>query len=225
RLQRRLMPGTTFVDVGAHLGHYVLLAARAVGRSGRVIALEPAPHTYRLLRESVRANKLRHVTVLPVAAGSRHGRRAFHLADWSLCQGFYEHPYPFARPLRPTEVDVRPLDEVVPGPVDAVKVDVEGAELEVLEGMRRILAENPTLTLVVEWNPDCMIRAGRDPLDLPRVIGSYGFRLDTVLDAGAGLDRWPQPVAAEWVARMIQEHRLPPRWYGNLWAERGDSAS
>jgi FkbM family methyltransferase len=221
RLRQCLAPGMTFVDVGAHVGHYTLLAARAVGRSGRVVALEPASQSYRLLRETVRANRLRQVTVLPVAAGAKSERRAFNLTSWSLCQGFYEHPDPVARPSCLAEVDVQPLDELITGSVNIIKIDVEGAELEVLDGMSRILDENPTLTLIAEWHPECLASAGRDPRDLPKALTALGFRLDAVLDPGVGTARWPEPVPVDLVFRMIRDERLPRRWYGNLWAQRG----
>lgn len=221
RLAAYLRPGMTFVDVGAHLGHYTLLAARAVRRSGRVIALEPSPDTVRLLRATVRANAFSHVTVLPVAAGKVAAHRRFHLPRRSMCHGLFPHPACEGERAATTTVKVAPLDLLVTGPVHVVKIDVEGAEPDVLAGMERIISENPHLVLVAEWNPRCLISAGARADELPGRLRQLGFRNLLVLDAGHQHDPADRPLSVEHVLRNLHEGRLPAAWYGNLWAERG----
>ena len=216
RVRTYLRPGMTMVDVGAHIGYYTLLAAARVGPRGRVFAVEPAEENVALLRENLARARAGHVTVLPFAAGGSDAVRSFAITDSSDTHGFYQHP--LQPTVRTVQVQQRALDGVIEGPVDLVKIDVEGAELEVLAGMTRILARDRRLALVVEWNPACLRRAGRDPLDLPAALEALGFGL-AVLDEDAGRTR---PLAE--VASIVSSGSLPDSWFVNLWGERARPA-
>ena len=184
RLLASFQPGRTVIDVGAHVGFYTVQAAKRVGRRGRVYAFEPAPENLRLLRRNIRRNRLRNVTVYPVAAGAGRGRREFHLARHaelaSVLNGFY--PHISADSTTTMTVEEVPVDSLVESPVHIVKVDVEGAELEVLRGMKRILTENPDVQACIEWDWDNWRHAGHDPIELPTFLRQCGFRRFTVLD-------------------------------------------
>ena len=208
-----LRPGMTVIDVGAHIGYYTVLAGKLVGETGRVHAVEPAAENLEILRQNIDLNRVRRVTLHPYAAGRERGRRAFHLTGSSDSHGFY--PHPLTKTVRTIEVDVVPLDEVVHGPVHLVKVDVEGSEIEVLRGMRRILTENPEVALGIEWNPACMRSAGVDPLELPRVLQELGFgRIDVLDDHGRRIRRLDE------VLPRVRTGEVPRSWYVNLWARR-----
>lgn len=69
-----LRPRMTVVDIGAHVGYYALLAARAVGRFGRVLAVEPHPVNAQLLRRNLARNEVRNVEVIEAAAGRKSGK-------------------------------------------------------------------------------------------------------------------------------------------------------
>jgi FkbM family methyltransferase len=208
-----LRPGMTVIDVGAHIGYYSILAGKLVGETGRVHAVEPAAENRELLRRNIDLNRVRSVTLHPHAAGRERGRRAFHLTGSSDSHGFY--PHPLTKTVRTIEIDVVPLDEVVHGPVHLVKIDVEGSEIEVLRGMRRILAENPGVALGIEWNPACMRSAGIDPLELPRVLQELGFGQIDVLD-----DYGRRTRTLDEVLPRVRTGEVPHSWYVNLWARR-----
>jgi hypothetical protein len=82
------------------------------------------------------------------------------------------------------DVAEMPLDEVVGGPVHLVKIDVEGAELEVLRGMERILAENPRLVLIVEQNPERLAAAGEGPQAVVEHLSARGFEVHRIGPGG-----------------------------------------
>jgi FkbM family methyltransferase len=143
--------GGTFLDVGAHVGHYALRAALIPGV--RVIAVEPNPDTARRLRENIAVNELANVAVVEIAAwwGTQHFEivrpHQQYVRDGSsrvVPTLTWRGPVAGARlddalsqyPLRPDRLDV-------------VKVDVEGADLQALDGMRGLLARHRPV-LVIE---------------------------------------------------------------------------
>ena len=206
--------GDVVVDVGAHIGHYSLLAAKVVGESGKVYAVEPCQETVRLLEKSIHANGMKNLVVHCCAAGNSQCLREFNITGSSDSHGFYHHPN--TETLNTVQVKQEKIDSIVGGRVNVVKIDVEGAEIEVLEGMEDILMRNHDITLFVEWFPAGMKSAGRDPSELPERLRRLNFMDIRVIDDTA---RSIRPV--DEVIPMIREGSFPPTWYANLWARRG----
>src|SRR5690606_16221463 len=134
-------------------------AAHRAGSSGRVIAIEPAPDNLAVLEHNVAAAACSNVVIERVAAGRATGTSDFYLrGDTSAVNSMYPESC-YATVTGVLEVPVAKLDDLVPSDVDLVKIDVEGAELAVLEGMPRLL-RNPRLVLIVEWHPTLQTMAG-----------------------------------------------------------------
>lgn len=140
---RTLKPGDVFYDVGANMGYFSLVAARMVGPAGRVVAFEPVPECAEGVRRNLALNDLGHASVLEVAVGDRVGRAELQVvteASQSVLCGLTTN-----RTTREViEVEITTLDALVGAgtiaPPDVVKLDVEGAELLILRGMRKTLA-------------------------------------------------------------------------------------
>jgi FkbM family methyltransferase len=206
-------PGMVVIDVGAHIGFYAMLAAKLLGELGTVHAVEPAEENLEFLRKNIDLNGFDHVEIHPVAAGKIRDCRVFHITGSSDSHGFYAHPN--TGTLKTIAVTQLPLDQLVKGKVDLIKIDVEGAEMEVLDGMHEILYQNKRLQLSVEWFPAAMINAGYAPLDLPNRLLDLGFGPVSVLDDCAMKIR-----SVDEVTNLLSLGLLPKGWYGNLWAER-----
>ena len=135
--------GMTVVDVGANIGYYTLLASELVGAQGRVVAIEPNSENCRLLLSSIRLKEVRsNVTVLPVACDERLGW-AYYSRHIGSNGGFIEPDDLFGRPG--TVVPTFALSEIVDGPVDLVKLDVEGAEYRIATGARELIERAKTV--------------------------------------------------------------------------------
>ena len=208
-----LKPGMVVADVGAHIGYYSLLAAKLVGESGRVHAFEPCKETLSILDANVRRNGFETLVVHPCAVGSQRAIRQFNITGSSDSHGFYAHP--LTATMRTVEIQQVSLDEIIKTPLDAVKIDVEGAELEVLDGMRDVLARSPNMLLWVEWFPAGMRNAARDPLDLPERLAVLGFRDIQVLD-----DHNKAVRRLDETVEVIRSSELPDSWHVNLFASR-----
>ena len=144
--------GATVLDVGGFEGVYALFLARAVGPDGRVIVFEPNPASRRKIADNVAQNRFANVVVRPVALGERPEAKTLRFREHELGKAFLDDvrgEEARARGLHGVDVRVETLDDEVgrlgvsPG---FVKIDVEGAELDVLEGAEEtIRAVKPAL--------------------------------------------------------------------------------
>ncbi len=141
-------PGGIAIDAGAFIGRHTLAYARAVGPEGRVIAVEPLPANHRLLARNAALNRYRNVTCVPYALGRTSGEaRLTYDAETSTASIVRRLPLAVTVP----QISLDELaDQLDIRKIDLLKVDVEGVELEVLEGGCRILAASPEARVIVE---------------------------------------------------------------------------
>ena len=136
-----LKAGMTFLDIGANVGYYSLIGATCVGSAGRVVALEPDAAIAAILRRNVEVNSFRNVEVVQGAACGVCGIVKFGRAVSTS----YASGLSCENAVDWIEVPGYSLDSLIVElhipQVDVVKLDVEGAEIETIEGMKRILAE------------------------------------------------------------------------------------
>jgi len=142
------------IDVGANIGIYTVVLAAAIGTGGRVLAFEPAPENVERLRRNLRMNRISNVDVFPLAVGARSESVALYLSDDAACHSTSAVAAE-RRSGRSLTVAASSLDivwnEGRRPRVSVVKIDVEGAELGVLEGSRELLAAcRPTLLIEIK---------------------------------------------------------------------------
>jgi FkbM family methyltransferase len=181
RLSSSLRPGMTFVDVGANIGHFALLAALLVGPSGRVLAFEPTPVVANRLRENIRLNALSNVTAVEKAISDRGGRALLY----ESCDDQEANSLFHQSSARDTvEVETATLDEELSkydvGKVDLLKIDAEGSELAVLQGGSRTLTSGHRPAILLEINPVTLGMAGVEPEQVLNVLREYGYGWEVI---------------------------------------------
>ncbi len=136
-----LSEGSVYFDVGAHIGYFTMKAAAQVGKTGRVVAFEPNPETLLLLRDNVKANHFDNVIVEPIACTDHDQTLTLYaasIANTGASSLARDNATISAEAPRAFTVRGRPIDDVVRElgltRVDAIKIDVEGAEVGVLRG-------------------------------------------------------------------------------------------
>jgi FkbM family methyltransferase len=180
-LRRRLRPGDGFVDVGANIGVFSVLAARLVGDEGRVVAIEASPDLHRHLVRNVRLNALGNVRALNAAVSDRPRTLTFALAS-SRNTGA-NSIVPYDGPVESSfQARARPLPELLDAAEIAtarvIKIDVEGAEGSVVRGLAPVLgALRPDAEITVEVSPERMVRLGDRVDDLLAVMRDAGFHV------------------------------------------------
>ena len=194
-LRTLLREGDTFVDVGANIGYFSVLAAGCIGSRGYLIAFEPEPRNLELLR----MNLARHLvgpnaTVFPVAAYS-------HACQMALATNEANRGDHFLAPPATTGLQVRcvRLDDVLPRSVDVIKIDTQGFDHDVLAGLSQTIAANPALVVLTELS---LTKLADRRIDVDEVLAGYvarGFGIEE-------LDAWGRPLplaASEVVSRCV----------------------
>lgn len=180
--RRAIVPGATALDIGANVGGYSVLLGRWVGDAGRVFAFEPSPEAYEGLCAHLRMNGLTNrVTALPSAVGGNVGTLPF-IVEATAGEGRLA-----GRPSARASLDV-PVTTVDTFCAEAgvtpdfIKVDVEGAELDVLRGARETIARTRgRLGLFVEFHPALWSEHGLTRAELEREIADLGLRVESLV--------------------------------------------
>ena len=168
-----LKPGETFVDVGGNKGDFARFAAKIAGENGKVVCIEPEPTNYGWIRRSVELNGYRNIQVCNLALSDRDGESLLHLGTKS---GF--HTLLEGAPDREQgllTVKTRRLDSLlqelgVPV-VNVLKIDVEGAEIQVLKGAVETIRANPQIIVLLDIHPFL----GVNPSEVFECLSSLGL--------------------------------------------------
>jgi FkbM family methyltransferase len=196
-LQHTLRPGQVFVDVGANIGYFTLLGGQLVGPQGRVVAVEAHPGLAELLRRNVIMNGLYgYVTTWHRAAWSSTTTLQLHQRlNFSGASSVGAIGQKALDRLGDTEemVDVQavPVDDLLEGfpPVDVLKMDIEGAELQAFTGLSRTLEASQQMAVMFEWAPALMEGVGDKAEALLELLEGHGFRFRLLEDDLAAIER------------------------------------
>lgn len=174
--------GDTIVDAGAHVGFYTLKAAKEVGNKGQVVAVEPEDNNFRLLSQNIQINKYKNIIPVKLALSDFEGKARFFLkarsCSHSLVGKTWATPIVDVTETTVTTLD-KLLDKLLVKKVDILKINVEGAEAEVLRGSRTSLAERRISNVIVTPHPPYNQEADR----ISRYLETYGYKTKVVADA------------------------------------------
>lgn len=154
---RNVKSGATVVDIGANLGYYTVMLADLVGPTGRVVAFEPNPRLFNLLQSNVEINGFRSRTQCHAKAvtGISGEVLNFVIPPTDPKNGGLMVPLPDHQP-RPgmieLPVETLALDDLNVGPIDFIKIDVEGAEEALWSGIQQTIKRSPDIQIILEFN-------------------------------------------------------------------------
>ena len=168
-IAERLRPGGCFIDVGADIGFFSLLAAKLAGPGGRVIAIEPVPANADLIKANATLNRFDNVTIVTAAAGAVNRTGAM---------------IPAHRPVPVLTVDGLVSHLRLPPP-DMVRIDVEGAEMEVLAGMSDTLWRHHP-DILFEVDAQSADEAASRYAKMSEALTHYGYEVQRLENAYPG---------------------------------------
>lgn len=197
-------PGMVVMDIGGHVGYYSMLAARKTGPTGRVYTFEPDLANFELLSKNVKINGYDNIVLINKAVSNSAGSATLHVS--ALDNGrhsIFDHKIPQNGSI---EVETISLDTFLTSQgspdVGLIKIDVEGAEQTVLDGMDRLLRESPKVNMIIEFNPVLLQNAGVNLKKFLEIPSKWGGIID-VIDDEHGLMPLPEDEFPELTCRLL----------------------
>jgi FkbM family methyltransferase len=170
-LSKHLKPGSVFYDVGAHVGIFSLFAARLVGTKGAVFAFEAYPDNAERIKEHVRRNMFDQIHVVPCAVWSSAGRLRFERASAQSSKNQSAiatgPPVGSENTIEVEAIALNDFAQAHPAPT-LIKIDVEGAEADVLRGSEEIFARSKPILI-------CEVHHVRAAEDVSRWLNERGY--------------------------------------------------
>ena len=175
--------GDTVVDIGAHIGYYTLLAARIVGDTGKVYAFEPDPANHDVLVGNIKLNGFQNVVTVRKAISDKNGQIELYLNEKNTGGHSIYRPEKVKRLVVVESVTLDDYFKNREHPIDIVKMDIEGAEMAALSGMRKIIETNENLKIFAEFHPAWVKKAGVSPeYFISQLLDHYNFSVTAIQD-------------------------------------------
>ena len=176
--------GDIVVDIGAHVGYYTLLMAQLVGKNGKVYSFEPDPVNFQLLKKSVEINGFENVVLIQKAVSNITDKVKLFLGDDdSAINRIYDAKLGDAK--ESIDVESVTIDEYFKENdelVNFIKIDSEGSEIKIINGMKQFLSRNQELVMMTEFFPFLIKKSGDEPNQYLKSLEKSGFSLYNILD-------------------------------------------
>jgi FkbM family methyltransferase len=180
-----LQPGQCVLDIGANIGLYSALACKRVGPTGRVIAVEPSAENCGFIRQTAERNGFAQLSVNQKAAGASRAEAFLYLCSNNKAD---HRVFDQSHQRDRVPVEILPLDDLLDGlqvtRVDVMKIDTQGYEAFVFDGMKRLLQDKRPLKIMMEFWPWGIEQSGRQPAELLQTIKAHGFTVTEIGDDG-----------------------------------------
>ncbi|MYS22582.1 methyltransferase, FkbM family [Streptomyces sp. DvalAA-14] len=213
-LKRRLRPGDTFVDVGANIGYFSVLASQLVGPEGKVVAIEASRAFQDRLAQNARLNGCTNIRAVHTAVSDKQQTLTFILASSNNMGA--NSIVPYDGPAESTfDIEAFPLPDVLEedeiAKARVIKVDVEGAEGSAVRGMAPLLDRlRPDAEITVEVTPERMAQLGDSVEELLETMRGAGFHVYRLANEYA---------PASYPAALSGASAVPVRWRGPVTGE------
>lgn len=181
-LSDRLRPGDLFIDVGANVGYYTMLASRLVGKSGQVVSVEAMPEIFRRLQRNIEMNHAGNIRSVNVAAWSRVETltvfsQVGHASGTTTVMSEWADAWSLTKEVK---IQARPLEDILSRQeiesVRIIKIDVEGAEWAVVSEMKSWLPlTSAKLEIVIEVSKRMLASQNKSFADVVNLFRNYGF--------------------------------------------------
>ncbi len=183
--------GMNIIEIGTNIGYYSLIFSSKIGKSGKLFAFEANPQIFEMLHQTIEINGfLDRVELVNKAATDSSGKISFnilkrHHGSGSITSFSDEHLERSREEVETINVDTISLDEYFNDrdiKIDVIKIDAEGSEPYILDGMRKLINDNHDIIIICEFNPALIYGAKRDPRKFLDQIEQYGFSLRYIDD-------------------------------------------
>ncbi len=176
-LRTKIKPGDVVVDVGANIGYYTTIFSRLAGENGKVFAFEPDPENFRILKSNMELNGCKNAVLEQKALSDKSGRIKLYLNEDNRGD---HRIYDSGDSRDFVEIEAIKLDDALRGEssgINFLKMDVQGAEVLVLRGAEEVLKKSADLSIVSEFWPYAIEKAGCDPAEFFQILDDNNFEI------------------------------------------------
>jgi FkbM family methyltransferase len=178
-MKQILKTNSTFIDVGANIGYYSVIAKQLVGRSGKVISIEPNPETYKMLELNTSQNSVG--TPIQCAISQEHGEvELFVPISGDIWASLNHNVFPEGQATTRFKVTSWPLDDLIEemavDRVDLIKIDIEGGEFNVLLSAKQIISKHRPV-VIIEYSTKTWPAFGASPDAMKQFLKNYEYRV------------------------------------------------
>jgi FkbM family methyltransferase len=190
--RKTVKEGDVVVDCGANIGYFTLLFAKLVGKRGKVYSFEPEPRNFKYLLRNIQLNGYGQVVASQKAVADKAGTVKLFFCSYDTGHHTIQQhsgiqayrPELVDQPKESVDVDQVSLDDFfrdIPTPVNVIKMDVEGAEMLALAGMKELIRRSEKLVMLIEFFPLLITEMGQSPEEFARMLlEDFGFTMFVV---------------------------------------------
>lgn len=178
--KKEIKKGNVVLDIGAHIGYYTIIFSELVGPEGKVYAFEPHPKNFQLLKKTVETNNLTNVEIFQNIVSDKNQSVDFYL---SKLDSIGNRMFVSDDADTKIKIDSITIDEFLKnrnGKIDFIKMDIQGAEVLAIDGMKNTLRNNPHLKIIQEWWPTAIQKHGKEPDSHLNFLEKLGFNFYVV---------------------------------------------
>lgn len=176
--------GDTVIDLGANIGEFSLIAAKKVGPSGRIIAVEPLAETLISLKKNMDLNGFQNYSILECAVGNKLGKMSLYKKSESATMGLLDPVKGVENMVETNQIDVKTIDSIITKEkikkVGMLKIDVEGFEYEVLCGCKDSFKQNKIKKIICEVHSSYLRAKGLDDDSIYNLLKQNGFSITVI---------------------------------------------
>jgi FkbM family methyltransferase len=176
---KHLKLGNNVLDIGGNIGYYTLIASKLIGEQGKVFTFEPEPQNFRLLKENIKRNNIANATLYSLGLGNKKESIQFYTCSENRGD---HRAFNNDNNRQETVINIISGDEVIKGQkIDFIKIDTQGFELAILEGLRNTINNNINnknhLKMIVEFWPFALEENNTSANVLLNEIEQYDFKI------------------------------------------------
>lgn len=169
--------GWTILDIGANIGYFTLLFSKLAGKRGKVFAFEPDLENFTLLEQNVNENKLKNIVLVKKAVSNTTGKIKLFLDEENKGDHKIYNSYDGRKSITIESIRLDDYFKDYKGKIDFIKMDIQGAEGLAAAGMLDLLKKQKNITIISEYWPHGLHKAGVNPPNYLKLLKKNNFRL------------------------------------------------
>lgn len=211
-IKRILKEGDMALDIGAHIGYFTLIMARYIGETGKVFAFEPSPTNFKLLKKNIKLNGYKNVALIPMAISNKKEKVTLYLSPRNSGNHSLFKIKGHKKSINVNTLSLDDYFEKADFNIDFAKIDTEGAEFLVIEGMSSILKKTHGIKLIIEFYPRLLKTGGFKPRDFLNMLKSFDLKLYFI-----------KKDCLQEFSEISDKYMNHPTWHRNIYCERIDA--